>query len=87
MEYPDKLRVAFSRTLRAWRERNGLTQEELARKVGTSTSYIGYLEAGRRMPTLGTFLTLAKALHVEPIEMLGETCRLMTILQGQKQDE
>ena len=83
MEYPEKLHAAFSKTLRTCREKTGLTQEALARMAGTSTSYIGYLEAGKRMPTLATFLTLATALNVDPHEILGETICLMNILQGQ----
>lgn len=34
--------------LRAWRERAGLTQEELAEKVGTAGNVIGLLESGQR---------------------------------------
>ena len=83
MEYPEKLHAAFSNTLRKCREKAGLTQASLAKMAGTSTSYIGYLEAGKRMPTLATFLTLATALNVDPHEMLGETIRLMNMLQGQ----
>ena len=83
MKHPAKLHAAFSKTLRTCREKTGLTQEALAKMAGTSTSYIGYLEAGQRMPTLATFLTLAAALNVDPHEMLGETIRLMNMLQGQ----
>jgi transcriptional regulator with XRE-family HTH domain len=34
--------------LRAWRERAGLTQEQLAEKVGTSGNVISLLESGDR---------------------------------------
>jgi transcriptional regulator with XRE-family HTH domain len=42
---PAKLSVNH---LRAWREFNGLTQEELAAKVGTAGNVIGLLESGER---------------------------------------
>jgi len=70
MIFPAKLDCAFGKTLRACREKAGLTQKVLAKLADTSTSYIGYLEAGTRMPTLATFLTLAAVLNVDPHEML-----------------
>ena len=82
MEYPEHLHTAFGKTLRTYREKGGLTQEALAKLAGTSTSYIGYLEAGKRMPTLSTFLTLAAVLQVNHHEFLGETLRLMNVLQS-----
>ncbi len=83
MECPDHLHTAFGKTLRAHREKAGLTQEALATLANTSTSYIGYLEAGKRMPTLATFITLAAVLKVNYREFLEETVRLMTVLQEQ----
>ena len=82
MEHPENLDIAFGRTLRAYRDKTGLTQAALAQLAGTSTSYIGYLEAGQRMPTLGTFLTLATVLNIAPQELLEATIRLMNTLQG-----
>ena len=81
MEYPEQLHTAFGKTLRTYREKAGLTQKALAKLVDTSTSYIGYLEAGKRMPTLATFFVLVVALKVDHHELLGETVRLMNILQ------
>lgn len=34
--------------LRAWRMKRGMTQEQLAKEVGTSTNMIQYLESGER---------------------------------------
>lgn len=83
MESPEQLHTAFGKTLRAYREKAGLTQEALAKLAGTSTSYIGYLEVGKRMPTLATFITLAAVMKIDLHEFLGETIRLMNVLQGQ----
>ena len=83
MEFPEKLPQAFGNTLQTYRKNAGLTQAALAKKADTSTSYVGYLEAGKRMPTLATFLTLAGVLNVEPQELLNATIRLLNVLQGQ----
>ena len=84
MQHPEKLHAAFGKTLRTYREKAGLTQDALAKLASTSTSYIGYLETGKRMPTLATFITLAYVLKVDHHEFLGETMGLMNALQGQK---
>jgi transcriptional regulator with XRE-family HTH domain len=81
MEYPEKLDTAFGKTLRSCREKAGLTQEALAKLAETSASFIGYLEAGKRMPTLATFITLTTVLKIDPHEMLDETIRLMNMLR------
>jgi transcriptional regulator with XRE-family HTH domain len=86
MEYPEHLHIAFGRTLRAYRKNAGLTQAALAKQAGTSISYIGYLEAGKRMPTLATFLTLATVMDTDPQELLGATIRLQNALQGQDKE-
>ena len=81
MVFPEQLHTAFGKTLRTYREKAGLTQDTLAKLASTSTSYIGYLEAGKRMPTLATFITLSAVLKVDHHEFLGETIRLMHVLQ------
>ena len=86
MEDQEKLHTAFGKTLRVYREKAKLTQATLAKQAKTSISYIGYLEAGKRMPTLATFLTLATVLKVDYHEFLGETVRLMNALQEHGKD-
>ena len=46
------------------RVRRGMTQEQLARKVGTGQSAIARLESGRYNPTLAFLKKLSKALDV-----------------------
>src|SRR5579872_7373236 len=41
----------FSRQLRAWREKNGLSQIELAHKLGFSNSLISHLERQEKQPS------------------------------------
>ncbi|HKZ15739.1 MAG TPA: helix-turn-helix transcriptional regulator [Solirubrobacterales bacterium] len=49
-------------TLRQTRQFEGLTQAELAVRLGVSPSYVQKLEAGRANPTIGQMAHLAKAL-------------------------
>jgi transcriptional regulator with XRE-family HTH domain len=58
--------TGFGSRLRVLREAAGLTQEELAEKVGMNYQNIGRLERGDRSPSWKTVLKLAEALGVEP---------------------
>ncbi len=57
---PDRLAVLFGRQLRAARERLGLSQRELARRVRMTGPGISGYETGTRMPPLDVALDLAK---------------------------
>lgn len=52
--------------LKAWRDRAGLTQAELAEKVGTNSNMIGYLESGERGLSAKWLRRLAPALKTSP---------------------
>lgn len=49
----------------------GMTQEELARKVGVSRNAISMYETGNRTPEYDTVGMLAKALNTTAIYLLG----------------
>ena len=55
----------MAKRLQELRERQGLTQRDLADKSGVSREYIARLETARQDPTLSTLETLAKALGVK----------------------
>jgi predicted transcriptional regulator len=57
----------LARELIAARVRAGLTQAELAERMGTSQSVIARLESGAQMPSVNTLLKFAKATRSRPI--------------------
>ena len=61
----DKLQPEFEliNALIEARKNNGLTQTQLAQKIGTKQSVISRLEIGRANPTLGFLKKLAAALN------------------------
>lgn len=59
-----KLTKTICKRIRKYRHDAGLTQEDLAEKVGVSRVYIGYVEQGRNTPSLEILEKIAKALKV-----------------------
>jgi transcriptional regulator with XRE-family HTH domain len=57
--------------IRKWRLERGLSQEEVAHRVGIVSSYYGQIERGRRNPTIGVLGRVADALEV-PLAKLVE---------------
>lgn len=60
----------ISQRLKDKRKETGLSLEQLAEKAGISTSYLAYIEMGRRKPTLETLQKLAAALHIPMSELV-----------------
>jgi transcriptional regulator with XRE-family HTH domain len=57
--------------IRQWRERIGITQEELADRTGLSPGYISLLETGERGYTQDSLERIAEALRCLPGEILN----------------
>ncbi len=57
----------LARELIAARVRAGLTQAEVAERMGTTQSVVARLESGARMPSVNTLLKYAKATRSRPI--------------------
>lgn len=53
------------------RRAEGLSQEELAEKMGISSKYLSSIERGKENPTLDTLIKLANALKIEPSEIFN----------------
>jgi DNA-binding XRE family transcriptional regulator len=49
----------FGARIEAARKKKGMTQEELAEKVGVSQAMINFIEKGKKKPSLETTLAIA----------------------------
>lgn len=65
-----KLPKVISKKIQKRRKEIGLTQEDLADKVGISRAYMGYIEQGRNVPSLQKLEKIAKALKVSLSDLL-----------------
>jgi len=52
------------------RTARGLTQEQLALEAGIDLTYMGGIERGKRNPSLLVLVGIAKALGVQPADLL-----------------
>lgn len=57
--------------LKKLRQKNNLTQEELAKDLGISSQTVGQWETGAALPDLSYIIPLAKRLHVSTDKLLG----------------
>ncbi|MGO7366567.1 helix-turn-helix domain-containing protein [Rhizobium leguminosarum] len=57
------------------REASGLTQTELADKLGEYQSLVARLESGQRRVDVIEFLELARILNFDPLDALGRLAR------------
>ncbi len=61
---------AVATNVRRARRAGGVTQEKLADRAGLSSRYVGSIERGSVVISIVTLVELAKALGVEPAELL-----------------
>lgn len=69
----DKIMQQIGQNIKRYRKRLDLTQEQLAEKIGTttsSTSISNYENGKRDNITLSTLVDFAQALEVDPIDLL-----------------
>jgi transcriptional regulator with XRE-family HTH domain len=64
--------VYIGEKLREVRTKRLLTQDELAEKAGVSQSTIANIERNNAEPQFRTIRKLAKALNVDPTNLLGD---------------
>jgi len=60
----------FGEIVRGVRKEHAWTQEDLAERSGLTTTYVGQVERGDKVPSLTVVLKLALALDVTPSVML-----------------
>lgn len=63
--------MALYQKIAYYREKAGLSQRELADRVGVSSGAIGQYETNRRTPRIETLRRLAEALHVSVAELIS----------------
>lgn len=56
----------------AARRSQGLTQADLARRLGRSTNFVFRVEAGARHLDVAEFIAIARALEVDPYALLRQ---------------
>lgn len=73
--------------LREVRQRQGLTQAELADMAAVSRQLVGAIEAGRHLPRVDAALRLADALSVEVIDLFGASQEVRDVVSGHPPEE
>lgn len=64
-------RVAIS-VVTAARRKAGLTQRDLAERLGKPPSFVAKIETGERRLDLVEFVAIARALNLSPAEFIGQ---------------
>lgn len=67
--------VALGEAVRALRRERGLSQQEIAEQCGMSRSAFANIESGHQRVAFHQFLAMARALGVEPRELLPASTR------------
>lgn len=62
----------FRDILKATRLDKGLSQSEIARRIGVKHATYHEIENGKSSPNLATVERIARALEIDPIELLEE---------------
>lgn len=63
--------VRVENNIKYWREYYGISQRELARRVGVTSAAISGIERGEHLPNVVLAIYIARALQV-PVEQLWE---------------
>jgi len=61
----DKFTAEVGKRIKKWREKRGVSQEELADRAGLYRTYVGHLENARYSPSAYVLYRVAKALKIE----------------------
>lgn len=64
------LREIVAANVRRLRKERGLSQEELAHRIGIDRNYVGMIERRENSPTIDMIERFARALKVEPLALL-----------------
>lgn len=62
----------FIKGLRAQRKAKGVSQADLADRLGGGQSFISKIERGERRLDIAEFVTVAQAIGMEPVQLFGK---------------
>lgn len=65
----DKIYEQIGKHIVDARKAKGMSQEKLAAESGVDRSHMGFIEQGRRRPTVSTLYRIAKALEINLQDM------------------
>ena len=71
----DAIHKALIAALKAAREKAGITQRELARRLDRAHSYVGKIESGERQLNVLEFCEYADALGTDAEDLIGAVLR------------
>ncbi len=64
MTSKEKFLAEFGKRIAEIRRQGGLIQEQLAEKVGLHRTYIGFIEQGKRNPSIGNIYKISRTLKI-----------------------
>lgn len=82
MGFGGGLYAGLGAMVRVRREREGLTQGQLADRIGMTRTSVTNIESGRQKVQLHTLYDIAAALDVSPAELLPSAERLEAVAVG-----
>lgn len=62
----------YGRRIRAFRKLKRIQQVEFAKQIGVSTTSLGRMERGEKIPTAEQLQKIADELHIDVQELIGE---------------
>jgi transcriptional regulator with XRE-family HTH domain len=66
----NKLMARLRENIKSIREEKGLSQQAVSERSGLDRTYIGKIERGERVPSLGTIVKIANGIGVKPYKLL-----------------
>ena len=67
----ERIREILAQNMKAYRQKLGITQPELAEKANISTNFIGMIEQKRKFPAPEILERIAAALEIEASELFS----------------
>lgn len=68
----------FGKRIRLARQHANMTQEELAEQAGITASFLGHIERGTRVASIGTMVALCNTLNITPEYLLRASLTVYT---------